>query len=103
VWLFPAAFLADRLLRGRRDVVSWLLLAFAFALGSLTGKGLVGTDVGAYLNAIGNVTWCTVLLLAATVRALWTAGRGWNDAARAAPADQPTTGSALSSTNTSPP
>lgn len=72
VWLFPAAFLADRVLRGRRDVVLWILLALALALGALTGKDLLGKTLGNKLNVYGNVTWCTVLMLIATVRALRT-------------------------------
>ncbi len=70
VWIFPAAFLADRLLRGRRDVLAWTLVGAALLLGPLTGKDLVGRAVGIRLNAWGNVTWCTVLLLFATVRLL---------------------------------
>lgn len=70
VWLFPAAYLADRVLRGRRDVLLWVLLAGAVLLGPLTGKDLVGKSLGIKLNVYGNVTWCTVLLLLATVRAL---------------------------------
>ncbi len=75
VWLLAAAFLADRLLRGRRDVWLWVLLAGFLLLGPLVGRDLVGRVVANKLNALGNVTWCTVLLLVATVRALWTADR----------------------------
>ncbi|MBL9076243.1 MAG: DUF2029 domain-containing protein [Planctomycetes bacterium] len=88
VWLLPAAFLADRLLRGRRDGWLWLLLGLALLLGPLTGKDLVGKRFANALNAWGNVTWCTVALLAATVRGLWTSG-------------QPPTGITRSSTTTS--
>jgi hypothetical protein len=70
VWIFPAAFLADRLLRGRRDLLLWLLVGMALLLGPLASKGLVGRDLGNKLLAYGNVTWCTVLLLLATVRSL---------------------------------
>lgn len=72
VWLFPAAYLADRVLRGRRDWLLLALLAGAILLGPLTGKDLVGKAVGVKLNVYGNVTWCTVLLLLATVRSLRT-------------------------------
>ena len=74
VWLFPAAYLADRVLRGRRDAWLWILLVLAILLGPLTGKTIVGTEFGNRLNAFGNVTWCTVVLLLATVRSLCTAG-----------------------------
>lgn len=70
VWVFPAAFVADRLLRTRRDLVSWSLLGGALLLGPLSGKDLVGKVIGTTLNVYGNVTWCTVLLLLATVRGL---------------------------------
>ena len=59
-------------MRGRRDVVLWILLALALALGALTGKDLLGKTLGNKLNVYGNVTWCTVLMLIATVRALRT-------------------------------
>lgn len=72
VWLFPAAFLADRALRGRRDALLWVLLGAAIVLGPLSGKDLVGKQLGIRLNVYGNVTWCTVLLLLATVRTLRT-------------------------------
>ncbi|MBX3463581.1 MAG: DUF2029 domain-containing protein [Planctomycetes bacterium] len=88
VWLLPAAFLADRLLRGRRD--PWLLamLALAILLGPLSGRDLLGRALANRLNAAGNVTWCTVVLLAATVRALC--------------APQPAPSGARSSTTTTP-
>lgn len=72
IWLFPAAFVADRLLRGPRDVVLPVLAALAFAVGPLMTKGIVGREVGNAMLARGNVTWCTVLLLLATLRVLWT-------------------------------
>lgn len=74
IWIFPAAFLADRLLRGRADVLLWLAVGAAVLLGPLASKGLLGGDLGNKLLAYGNVTWCTVLLLLATVRTLTTAG-----------------------------
>jgi len=97
VWLLPAAFLADRLLRGRRDVWLWVLVVGVLLLGPLAGKDLVGRSVANQLNAWGNVTWCTVLLLAATARGIWTADR---DRAPAAPQVAP--GTTRSSTKTSP-
>lgn len=69
VWLFPAAFLADRVLRGRRDVWTIVLLCGAFVLG-VASKDLLGSELGNRLLAYGNVTWSTVLLLLATVRCL---------------------------------
>lgn len=75
VWMFPAAFVADRVLRSRRDVLTWVLLAGALLLGPFSGKDLVGRSLGVKLNVYGNVTWCTLLLLLATVRALWIGGR----------------------------
>ncbi|MEO6593598.1 MAG: glycosyltransferase family 87 protein [Planctomycetota bacterium] len=74
VWVFPAAFLADRLLRGRRDVWAIVLLAAAFLTGA-TPKDLLGKELGNRLLAYGNVTWSTVLLLLATVRCLCTVTR----------------------------
>lgn len=91
VWLLPAAFLADRVLRGRRDAWLWLLLAVTALLGPLAGRELLTRAVVEKLNACGNLTWCTVLLLAATVRVLWTAGRG----------DQPAPGIPRNSSTTS--
>ncbi|MFM1872043.1 MAG: hypothetical protein RL398_1465 [Planctomycetota bacterium] len=69
VWLFPAAYLADRLLRGRRDPILWLLVAAAAAVGPLASKGIVGRELGNLLLAYGNVAWCTLLLLLAVIRA----------------------------------
>jgi hypothetical protein len=74
VWLLPAAFLADRVLRGPRDRVLWALLGAAVLLGPLASKGIVGREFGNRLLAFGNVTWCTVVLLVATVRCLRRAG-----------------------------
>lgn len=75
IWLVPAAFLADRLLRGPRDRWLGLLLVGAVVLGPLASKGIVGSHNGRVLLAYGNVTWCTLLLLLATLRGLWTAAR----------------------------
>lgn len=73
VWIFPAAYLADRLLRGRRDWLLWVLVGGALLLSCGGGKDLVGTTLGNKLLAYGIVTWCTVLLLLATCRSLATA------------------------------
>lgn len=75
VWMFPAAFLVDRLLRGRRDLWLWLLVAGAMLLGPFSAKDLVGREFGNKLLAYGSVTWCTLLLLLAVVRVLLTANR----------------------------
>lgn len=96
VWLLPAAFLADRVLRGRRDVWILALLAVAVLLGPLSAKDLLGRALANKLNAWGNVTWCTVALMAATVRALWTA------APSRGAGDQFAAGTSRSSANTRP-
>lgn len=74
VWLFPVAYLADRLLRGPRDRLATALLVAATITG-LLAKDVLGTALGNQALAFGNVTWATVLLLLATVRCLWTANR----------------------------
>jgi len=71
VWLFPVAFVVDRLLRGRRDVVA-LVLLLAGALFGLLAKDVLGGHLGNQMLALGNVTWATVLFLLATVRCLAT-------------------------------
>jgi len=67
VWLFPVAFLVERLLRGRRDVVAAGLFV-AGAVGSLMAKDLLGRELGNDVLAYGNVTWATALFLLATLR-----------------------------------
>lgn len=68
VWLFPVAFLAERLLRGRRDrVCAGLFLAGAVV--GLLAKDLLGKRLGNDVLAFGNATWATVLFLLATLRA----------------------------------
>ncbi|MCC7396397.1 MAG: DUF2029 domain-containing protein [Planctomycetes bacterium] len=69
VWLLPAAYLAERLLRCGRDRVTWALVISALIVTSLA-KDLVGKQLGNLVLAYGNVTWATVLLLVATVRCL---------------------------------
>ncbi|MCA8953277.1 MAG: DUF2029 domain-containing protein [Planctomycetes bacterium] len=72
IWLLPAAFLADRLTRGPRDRLLWPLVIGALVLGPLMTKGIVGSGVGNFMLARGNVAVSTLLLLLATLRALWT-------------------------------
>ena len=74
VWLFPVAFVADRLLRGPRDRLALLLLVAAATIG-LLAKDVLGTKLGNLALAFGNVTWATVMLLLATVRCLVTVRR----------------------------
>jgi hypothetical protein len=70
VWLVPAAFLADRLLRGPCDRVLQGLVVAAGVLATLPAKGLVGNDLGNRLLAYGIVTWATVAMLLALLRAM---------------------------------
>ena len=74
VWLFPVAFVAERLLRGPRDRLAAGLL-FGACLTGLLAKDVLGTRLGNLALAYGNVTWATVLLLLATVRCLGSAPR----------------------------
>ncbi len=74
VWLFPVAFLVDRWLRGRRDLLAIVLFAAGAVVG-LMAKDLLGKGLGNQLLAFGNVTWATVLFLLATVRCLMLARR----------------------------
>jgi hypothetical protein len=69
VWLFPVAFLAERLLRGRRCVVAIALFALG-AVVALLAKDLLGKRLGNVVLAYGNATWATLLFLLATVAAL---------------------------------
>lgn len=69
VWLFPVAFLAERLLRGRRDLVCAGLFVAGAVVG-LLAKDLLGRKLGNDVLAYGNATWATVLFLLATLRAL---------------------------------
>jgi len=69
IWLFPAAYVVDRLLRYRRDAWAIVLLVSAAIMG-LCSKELLGTGLGNWVLGYGNVTWCTLLLLWATVRCL---------------------------------
>lgn len=74
VWLFPVAFVVDRLLRGRRDLLA-LGLFVAAAVTGLLAKDLLGRELGNRVLGYGNVTWATVLFLLATVRCLRGLGR----------------------------
>jgi uncharacterized membrane protein len=69
VWLLPVAFLAERLLRGRRCVAALALFALA-AVAALLAKDLLGKRLGNLVLAYGNATWATLLLLLASVAAL---------------------------------
>jgi Glycosyltransferase family 87 len=69
VWLFPVAFVVDRLTRGRRDLLALLLFAAGAIIG-LLAKDVLGRQLGNQLLGFGNVTWATVLMLLATVRLL---------------------------------
>ena len=69
VLLLPAAF-GVRCMLASRDRLLILLLLAALVAGPLSAKDLVGKDFGNVLLAYGSVTWCTVLLLLATVRGL---------------------------------
>ncbi|MFN6195351.1 MAG: glycosyltransferase 87 family protein, partial [Planctomycetota bacterium] len=69
VWVFPVAFLAEGVLRGRRDALATALFVAAAVVG-LLAKDLLGKSLGNVVLAYGNATWATVLLLLATVRQL---------------------------------
>ena len=69
VWLFPVAFLAERLLRGRRCVAAIALFVLG-AVVALLAKDLLGKRLGNLVLAYGNATWATLLFLLATVVAL---------------------------------
>jgi hypothetical protein len=69
IWVFPAAYVVDRLLRHRRDKWVIVLLGSAAIMG-LCSKEWLGTGLGNRVLGYGNVTWCTLLLLWATVRCL---------------------------------
>lgn len=70
VLLFPAAFLADRLLRGPRDLWLVCLTTIACVSGPLISKDLVGRELGNRLLAFGHLAFSTLVLLLAVVRAL---------------------------------
>lgn len=69
VWIFPVAFLAERLLRGRRDLATAGLFVAGAVVG-LLAKDVLGRKLGNDVLAYGNATWATVLFLLATLRAL---------------------------------
>jgi hypothetical protein len=73
VLLLPAAFCMRRML-ATKDWLLILLLVLAFITGPLSVKDLLGKELGNRLLAWGSVTWCTMLLLLATVRGLRAAG-----------------------------
>lgn len=71
VLLVPAVFCADRLLRGgRRDLCLLLLLATSALLGLGSVKGILGKNAGNFVLGLGAVTWSTLAMLLASLRAL---------------------------------
>jgi len=70
ILLVPAAFCVDWLLRGRRDLVLWCLVLGSVALASATAKDILGREFGNRVLGWGAVTWATVLLMLANLRAL---------------------------------
>ena len=74
VWLFPVAFVVNRLVRGRRDVATLLLFVAAFVLGMLS-KGVLGREMANLVLGYGSVAWSSFLLLLACLRCLQIDGR----------------------------
>ncbi len=74
IWLFSAAFVANYLVRTRRDAIAIVLGVGAMVLGLLS-KGMFGRQMGNIVLAYGCVAWSTLLLLFATVRCLQVAAR----------------------------
>jgi hypothetical protein len=70
VLLVPAVFCLDRLLRTRRDGALIGLVVAAAVLGAGRAKGLIGTRAGNLVLGAGAVTWSTMCMLAASLRAL---------------------------------
>lgn len=71
VLLVPAVFCADRLLRAERcDRKLLVLLAISALLGLGSVKGILGKNAGNYVLGMGAVTWSTVAMLLASLRAL---------------------------------
>ena len=70
VLLIPILFSVVHWFAVRRDPLQLLLLCGVFATGTLTMKGLLGTELGNQFLARGSVCWCTVLVLFLTGRAL---------------------------------
>ncbi len=74
VLLLPVAYcLCDFLFR-KKDPILGLLLLAAFVVGTLSSRGVVGSDFAGVLLSYGTVTWATALLLLATAHALF-----WRD------------------------
>jgi hypothetical protein len=74
VWLFPAVFVVGFLLRYRRDWLTLLLFVAALVLGLLS-KEVLGRRLGNLMLAWGNVAGATLLLLLASLRAIWVVRR----------------------------
>lgn len=70
VLVLPAVFCADRLLRGSRDPLLLMTVAASALLATASSKGVLGKDLGNLVLAWGSVTWATVLLMLATLRAM---------------------------------
>jgi len=70
VLLMALLFTVTHYLMVRRDRVQLALLIGVFVTGTLTMKGLVGTELGNQFLAHGMVCWSTLLVMIATGRAL---------------------------------
>jgi hypothetical protein len=77
VLLLPYAFCAADLVGRRVDAVAVFLLSLSFAAGSLTAKGLWGSELGNLILARGSVTWSALFALLATARVLAVRCRAW--------------------------
>jgi hypothetical protein len=76
--LLPLAALGVDFLFRRRDPWVGLALLVVLLAGTLTARGIVGRDLGIRLLSVGTVALCTLALLLADGRTLWT--RPWDDA-----------------------
>ncbi|MCA8981386.1 MAG: DUF2029 domain-containing protein [Planctomycetes bacterium] len=66
VLILPVAYMLLHVFTHGRDALTTLYLAVAFALGSLSSKGIVGLELGNGLLARGSVTWCALACLLGT-------------------------------------
>lgn len=73
--LLPIGFVVGDFIYRRRDRSIGVALAFMFAAGTLTSKGLLGKDVGDHILACGSLTWCTVVSMLAVTRCVVTRSR----------------------------
>ena len=76
VLLLPIAHQLAALFGRRRDAVVIACLVGVFALGTLTSKGLLGSELGNAVLARGSVTWCALLALLGSLRVIRS---GWRD------------------------